>query len=457
MTTNIFYNADGNPPAQTRATSASIRNEFTMIQSGFNILAAQFAGYLGAVLVSGSDGGVVNAYTLTPSVSLPSYGEKMLAVFSPAITNTGAATLNISGLGAVAINNVTNTALVAGDLSAGTIYIAIYNGSNFTLLSSTKNYIDLVIASEAATRAANDNSEAATRAANDSTLQNNINAETARAEAAESALMPISGGAFSGAITVLSPTTNYNPATKSYVDSAIYSGGAAPIWVSRNTYTSGNVVFSPANFQTYRHVTVSSSSTVDPSIDGTNWAEVGGGGVLYLTYDNRIQLRSTPSSNGAQAVVDGIGLFIFSTGSTVTDDDETAFVATGGAWLLEGASWDAAFAYWLPDYWDNLARIEDAESNITTLQTFNAKFLESTFSMTLTSLASLASSAFTVTVTRANTGDAVIVNPANYIGPYATFSAWVSAANTVTVELYNPSATAATLTASTWSVRVINQ
>ncbi|MDE1943470.1 MAG: hypothetical protein KGI47_10075 [Betaproteobacteria bacterium] len=497
---NGYYNATGNPQFLSRESSAQIQQEFSSIQTGFGKLPADARMIPNYVI----DTGAPNAYAITLVPAPAGYVDGMVINFFTTNANTGASTVNVNALGAVPLVNLSAFALQANDIINPSVVSAMYKGGSFYLLSAndrgwvhgetwtgTHNFTGATI-SVATQAALNNSTDAASTAYADSAVA----VEKARALGVEATLMPyaggaftgavtvqaptasgnpttknytdstfmpLAGGAFTGAVTVQAPTSSYNPATKTYVDSAIYSGGAAPVWVSGSTYTYGNVVFSPANFQTYRHVTASSAGTTDPSLDATNWAEVGGGGVLYLTYDNRGQLRSTPSSNGAQAVVDGIGLFIFSTSSTATDDDETAFAATGGVWLLEGASWDAAFAYWLPDYWDNLARIEDLESGATvpppvsTLQTFQAKFLESTFSMTITSLASAASSSFTATVAGANLGDTVIVTPGNYIGPYVTFSAWVSAANTVTVELYNPSATSATLTASTWAIRVINQ
>ncbi len=101
-----------------------------------------FTGFPGAILVTGTDGGSANTYTLTPTTALPSYGTKMIAVFAPNATNTGAATLNISGLGAKNIKDVIGNALTSGDLVSGSIYAAFYNGTEFRLLSITKNYID---------------------------------------------------------------------------------------------------------------------------------------------------------------------------------------------------------------------------------------------------------------------------------------------------------------------------
>jgi hypothetical protein len=89
-----------------------------------------------------TDGGIVNAYTITPVNALPSYGLRMLVVFSPTITNTGASTLNISGLGAKALTSVDGSALVSGDLIVGSIYTALYDGTQFRLTTVTKNYAD---------------------------------------------------------------------------------------------------------------------------------------------------------------------------------------------------------------------------------------------------------------------------------------------------------------------------
>lgn len=101
-----------------------------------------FAGFTGAVMVTGTDGGGVNTYTLTPATDVPAYVTRMIAIFSPTATNTGAVTLNISGLGAKDVKSVSGAALVANDLVLGNVYAAIYNGSEFRLLSITKNYAD---------------------------------------------------------------------------------------------------------------------------------------------------------------------------------------------------------------------------------------------------------------------------------------------------------------------------
>lgn len=104
-----------------------------------------FAGLSGAVYVTGTDGGAADVYTLTPSTTLPAYGTRMLCAFAPTVNNTGACTLNISGLGAKSIKSVAGAALTLGDLIVGQIYLLLYTGTEFRLTGITKNYVDQLV------------------------------------------------------------------------------------------------------------------------------------------------------------------------------------------------------------------------------------------------------------------------------------------------------------------------
>lgn len=142
---NVTYLGDLNPATPTGAEPKSEGDdEIRNIKKG---LRQSFAGFLGAILVTGADGGAANAYTLTPAQPLIAYSTKMLAVFVPTAGNTGATTLNISGLGAKEVVSVAGVPLVAGDLTAGRFYTAFYDGTRFRLDNVTQNYVDqLVIA-----------------------------------------------------------------------------------------------------------------------------------------------------------------------------------------------------------------------------------------------------------------------------------------------------------------------
>lgn len=120
---------------QKRYGDDNIRNLKLALQNSFG-------GFAAGVWVTGTDGGAVNAHTVTPAVLPPSLGAKMTVVFAPTITNTGACTLNYAGLGVKNLKSVSGADLVAGDLVAGCIYAAFYTGTEFRLLSITKNYAD---------------------------------------------------------------------------------------------------------------------------------------------------------------------------------------------------------------------------------------------------------------------------------------------------------------------------
>jgi len=96
--------------------------------------------------------GSANAYALTLSPALDAQIAGMSIRFKANFTNTGPATININGLGAVEMKKNGSTALVSGDIVAGTIYEIFYDGTNFQILnqlsptlyyaSSTGNYYE---------------------------------------------------------------------------------------------------------------------------------------------------------------------------------------------------------------------------------------------------------------------------------------------------------------------------
>lgn len=80
---------------------------------------------------------IAGADTITADMNpeLAAYATGMYVVFTPAGTNTGAATLNIDGLGAKAIVKHNNVALIAGDLKAAVPALCMYDGTSFVLLN----------------------------------------------------------------------------------------------------------------------------------------------------------------------------------------------------------------------------------------------------------------------------------------------------------------------------------
>lgn len=107
-----------------------------------DVLQNSFAGSTGAIIAAGLDIGTVNAIAVAPATPLLEYTTRMMIVWLQGVTNTGAVTINVSGLGAKSVVSVANAALVSGDLVAGRVYVGIYDGSSVQLAAVTKNYVD---------------------------------------------------------------------------------------------------------------------------------------------------------------------------------------------------------------------------------------------------------------------------------------------------------------------------
>ena len=78
--------------------------------------------------------GAANVYTLTPNGTYAAYAAGQQFAFRVHAANTGASTLNVSGLGAQAIVSGGGSALIAGQLALNKVALVVYDGTNFQLL-----------------------------------------------------------------------------------------------------------------------------------------------------------------------------------------------------------------------------------------------------------------------------------------------------------------------------------
>ena len=76
-------------------------------------------------------GGTVDAITLSPFPSLSSYVPGVEFMFISTGANTGAVTVNVSGLGATSVTKNGATALSAGDIPSGALIHIMYDGTRF--------------------------------------------------------------------------------------------------------------------------------------------------------------------------------------------------------------------------------------------------------------------------------------------------------------------------------------
>ena len=177
--------------------------------------------------------------------------------------------------------------------------------------------------------------------------------------------------------------------------------------------------------------------------------------ISMLTYANRATLRTTIPTDGSLYSVESLGIFRYYNAVIEPDDDETSFVTVSGTWLVENPHWDLIDANQTIVDFEEDDRIEAVETRTTTLEAFKTRFLVGTAVSSITSVPATSQQSFTGTVTNAAIGDSVIVNPPNALTAHISLFAMVTAANTVTVYLSNPSAATATLVAGTFNLTVI--
>lgn len=89
---------------------------------------------------SGTDSGSTDDYVVALSgYAITAYTTYLQVTFKANTINTGAATLNVNGLGAKTIVKRLNTTLDNGDIVAGMICLVIYDGTRFVLMNPVVN------------------------------------------------------------------------------------------------------------------------------------------------------------------------------------------------------------------------------------------------------------------------------------------------------------------------------
>lgn len=89
-------------------------------------------------LYGGVDTGAANAYILNFTANFTAYADGIIIYWIPSNTNTSSAsTVNVNGLGPVAILNQNGGTLAPGQIRANQVVQMMYQGTGFRLLSST--------------------------------------------------------------------------------------------------------------------------------------------------------------------------------------------------------------------------------------------------------------------------------------------------------------------------------
>jgi hypothetical protein len=92
------------------------------------------------------DSGASDSYAITLTPAPAAYYVGMVVVFKANTTNTGAATLNVNGLGAKTIKKNHDQDLADGDIESGQIVELVYDGTNFQMQSQVANANPVIFA-----------------------------------------------------------------------------------------------------------------------------------------------------------------------------------------------------------------------------------------------------------------------------------------------------------------------
>jgi hypothetical protein len=118
--------------AHTNVAAATLRSQYMQVgqsQDGFGMWC-------------GTSGGSANAQTLTPTPAILAGAAGQMFSFLAGFTNSAAATIAISGLGALSVYRPDGRALLAGDITAGQVYTVLNDGaSRLICLNVTPKWI----------------------------------------------------------------------------------------------------------------------------------------------------------------------------------------------------------------------------------------------------------------------------------------------------------------------------
>ena len=131
MVNSFFDTGDYTALARnTLARAASVNNIFAAVEAGFDHLPDKLSIQQSKATFVASDTGTANAYVISLEKTPPAYSDGMHICFRANSTNTGAATVNVNGLGVKSLKDYSGAALSAGAIVSGAFTSAIYDNTN---------------------------------------------------------------------------------------------------------------------------------------------------------------------------------------------------------------------------------------------------------------------------------------------------------------------------------------
>jgi len=184
--TNGFFNHTNTVTDHTLARGSDINNIADSVEAGFDKLPTE-AELKANTDYAPSDTGAADAYVVSLTYAPSAYAAGMKVMFKPANTSTGASTINVNSLGAVAIKQYDGTAIEAGDITAGRMVELRHDGTNFVLNAPTDAAANATAAAASASAASTSETNAASSASAASTSETNAGTSETNAAASASA------------------------------------------------------------------------------------------------------------------------------------------------------------------------------------------------------------------------------------------------------------------------------
>jgi len=97
-------------------------------------------------------GGTADVITVAANQTLSAYYDGLVIAFEASGTNTGSVTINVDSLGAKILKKSVSTNMAAGDIISGQKVIAIYDGTNFQIVSAFTDVTTSALAEEWASK-----------------------------------------------------------------------------------------------------------------------------------------------------------------------------------------------------------------------------------------------------------------------------------------------------------------
>lgn len=145
---NGYYTNSAPPESATKMRSRNESDDRAAVEAAFDKLPAESALKQGIVNSIATDSGSANAYVVSAPY-ITAYTTCVALLFKAANSNTGASTINVSGLGNKQIRRQDRTQLTSGDIVKNGVYLLAYDGSYFQIVSrSTPTAADAEFATE---------------------------------------------------------------------------------------------------------------------------------------------------------------------------------------------------------------------------------------------------------------------------------------------------------------------